>query len=246
MDSEVPLPNETREMYSMKRSFVFAFVLALLLSLQACGDDTSLSVGGNDTGVVVVGTFKWADSSGPGYNLVYDEDGRRGPNGSISGGLIWLDNTYHANEVAFDPKLGTGANARTFAEAFTQQQQQGLAVITLQPGLSISWDGPWRLAHSGTNPTGQPVDSEFLHLVNVEMGNTPNSEFTESSVFEDLYTQNPADKGGGFFGYWLDQDAPLQPGTEIWFNTKEGRQEIVPEQFSGGYVVFVRNATVSY
>ena len=195
--------------------------------------------------IAIIGTLQWAGSSATPKNLIYDDNGRRGANGSISGGLIWLDYSYHSNEVEFDPSLGTGSNARLFAQALTQQS--GAAIITPKPGFTIdSWDSDWRLPHSGTNPTSNPNDSEMLHLVINELGNSLNSIFSMSSVFNNLMTKSPNALGSGFFAYWLEQDTESYPGTEIRFNTRTGRQETTPDLYHGGYVVFVRGATVSY
>ncbi|MHA1553828.1 MAG: hypothetical protein ACTSU0_05395, partial [Alphaproteobacteria bacterium] len=213
----------------------YAFVLAAILCFVASAGHATLAV---------IGTLDWAGSSGPPYNLIYDDNGRRGPNGSIHGGLIWLDYSYYSNEMTLDASLGTGQNARAFAHAITQQS--GAAIITLKPGFTIdSWDSGWRLPHAGSNPTSNPEDSELLHMVIDELGNNPASTFSSSGAFERLLVQSADDKGSGFFGYWLDQDTESKKGTEIWFNTRTGRQETVPEAFHGGYAVFVRNAAVS-
>jgi len=204
-----------------------------------------IAAGAGNAEIAVIGTMQWYGPDATPKNLIYDDNGRRGPGGAISGGLIWLDNSYYSNNVEADPSLGTGANARQFAGVMTQHT--GEAVITLRPGFRIdSWDSGWRLPHSGTNPLNNPPDSEMLHLVVDELGNPPGATFSSSSVFANLMTQLPTEPGGGYFAYWLEQDAPSQRGTEINYNTRTGKQQTTPELFHGGYVVFVRSATVSY
>jgi len=216
-----------------KRSF---FILAVMLCVVSTASHATLTV---------IGTMGWAGMSGPPMNLVYDDNGRRSPSGSIHGGLIWLDRSYNSGEMWVDLSQGTGENARLFADLMTHQSAGW--IITLKPGYTIdSWDSGWRLPHSGSNPTSNPKDSELLHLVVDELGNQPGGPFYERGIFERILVQSPYNKGGGFFGYWLDQDSESVQGTEIWYNTRSGKQETVPAGFRGGYALFVRSATVSY
>ena len=211
----------------------------LILAVVLCGISTT-----SHASLTVIGTIGWLGMSGPPMNLIYDDSGRRSASGSIHGGLIWLDCSYHGNWIEVDASLGTGENARLFAEAITQQSADW--IITLKAGYTIdSWDSDWRLPHSGTNPTSNPADSELLHLVVNELGNEPGGPFSECGIFERVLAQTPGAEGAGFFGYWLGQDNESAQGTEIWFNTLSGRQETVPEAFHGGYALFVRSATVS-
>lgn len=212
-----------------------SILLAAMLSLVA-------DVGHSE--IAVIGTFQWTESSTP-RNLIYDDNGRRNPNGFISGGLIWLDLSYHSNEMMFDYSQGTGANARMFANELTRQSHS--AIITLKPGFSIdSWDSDWRLPHSGSNPTSNPGDSEMLHLVIDELGNSPGDIFHRSSVFNNLMTHAPNEPGESFFAYWLERNAEETQGWEIRFNSRTLRQETVFPDYRAGYAVFIRSATVSY
>jgi len=216
-----------------KRSF---FILALVLCV--------LSTAGHAT-LTIIGTMGWDGMGGPPMNLVYDDNGRRSPNRSIFGGLIWLDRAYTSGEIRVDASLGTGENARLFADLMNQSAGW---IITLKPGYTIdSWDSGWRLPHSGSNPTSNPIDSELLHLVADELGNKRGSPFYEHGIFERILVESPNNKGDGFFGYWLEQDSESAQGAEIWYNTRTGRQEEnVWAGFRGGYALFVRSATVSY
>jgi len=212
----------------------------LILAVVLCGISTT-----SHASLSLIGTIGWAGMSGPPMNLIYDDSGRRSSSGSIHGGLIWLDRSYGSSEIQFDASLGTGENARLFAEAMTQQSDDW--IINIRPGYTIdSWDGDWRLPHSGTNPTGNPSDSELLHLVVEELGNDLGSPFYERGIFERILVQSPDTNGGGFFGYWLAQDNEHASGTGIWFNTLSGQQETVPAGFHGGYALFVRSASVSF
>jgi hypothetical protein len=177
-------------------------------------------------------------------NLIYDDNGRRSASGLISGGLIWLDRYYSSSEVGVAASLGTGENARLFADLMTQSDGW---IIILGPGYTIdSWDSAWRLPHSGSNPTMHPEDSEMLHLVVSELGNEWGHPLYEQGIFTHMLASSPNNKGAGFYPYWLDQDAGSAQGTDIWYNTSSGNQETVPAGFRGGFVMFVRSATVSY
>ncbi|MFC2106372.1 hypothetical protein ACFLS0_06450 [Candidatus Bipolaricaulota bacterium] len=214
-----------------KRSF---FIMVVVLWIASTAGHATLAI---------IGTMSWDGMYGPPMNLVYDDNGRRSLTGSILGGLIWLDRFYSDGEIQVDASLGMGENARLFANLMNQSDW----IITLEPGYTIdSWDSVWRLPHSGTNPTSNPLDSELLHLVADELGNERGSPFYECGLFGRVLVETPGGKGSGFFGYWLDQDVESVQGTEIWYNTRSGGQEIVPAGFHGGFALFVRSATVSY
>jgi len=214
----------------------FVFILAAMLCVLSTVGHATLNI---------IGTISWDGMGGPPMNLIYDNNGRRSANGSILGGLIWLDRTYSSGEIRVDASLGTGENARLFADLMNQSAGW---IITLKPGFTIdSWDSGWRLPHSGTDPTSNPADSEMLHLVEDELGNKRGTPFYERGIFEHILVESPNNKGDGFFAYWLERDSESNQGAEIWYNTRTGRQEEnVWAGFHGGYALFVRSATVSY
>lgn len=216
-----------------KRSF---FILAMILCV--------LSTAGHAT-LTIIGTIGWDGMGGSPINLIYDDNGRRCPSGSIVGGLIWLDRAYYSGEIQVDDSLGTGENARLFADLMNQSAGW---IITLKPGFTIdSWDSGWWLPHSGTDPTSNPTDSEMLHLVADELGNKRGTPFYERGIFERILVESPDNKGDGFFAYWLERDSESAHDAEIWYNTRTGRQEEnIWAGFHGGYALFVRSATVSY
>ena len=139
---------------------LYLFLSAVMLCALSMASHATLTV---------IGTMGWDEMSGPPMNLIYDDNGRRSLNGSILGGLIWLDSSYGSGEIGVDASLGTGENARLFADLMNQSAGW---IITPKPGYTIdSWDSGWRLPHSGSNPTSNPMDSELLHLVVDELGN---------------------------------------------------------------------------
>lgn len=216
-----------------KRSY---YTTAVLLCLVSAASHAALRV---------IGTYEWRTKPSPTYRLIYDDNGRRAPDGTINGGLIWLDHAYNKYDMFYNATLGTGESARRFAQDLTEESPT--YEFSLKPGFTIhSWDGPWRLPHAGTNPTSNPKDSEMLHLVAEELGNPVGTRFYNHGVFENIMWHSPSDQGSGFYGYWLHQDKETSKGTEIWYNTAEGRQETVPAAFHGGYALFVRSATVSF
>ena len=166
-----------------KQSFL---ILAVLLCAFSTASHATLTV---------IGTMGWAGMGGPPMNLIYDDNGRRSASGLISGGLIWLDRCYSSSEVGVDASLGTGENARLFADLMTQS---GGWIIILGPGYTIdSWDSAWRLPHSGSNPTMHPEDSEMLHLVVSELGNEWGHPIYEQGIFTHMLASSPNNKGAG-------------------------------------------------
>ncbi len=106
-------------------------------------------------------TIGQATYGGSSYNLIYDNDSPMGP-------IVWLDYTkardYWSNQMEWATSL------------------YGALSISLNPGVTLTWDGDWRLpatidgpyvqGYDGTTTAGYNItSSELGHLYYSELGN---------------------------------------------------------------------------
>jgi len=220
----------------MKKYYFYGSILLVLIYLST-----------GYAGVVSIGTVSMGETT---CNLLYDDNGRRvvdGQNIHIKGGLLWLDYAYYKTELGYDMNggiSGTWKMARAFAKLLTQEMDNpansDYYTFNLKPGYKIdSWDSSWRLPQAGSS-SNNPAESEMLHLMITEFGNTLGNKPTYFGDFKQLWAVDSGD--GSFVPFWLETNG----GWGVWYNTTEGKQEQIFPDYRGGYAMFVRSATVSY
>jgi hypothetical protein len=98
--------------------------------------------------LINIGTATYGSQN---YNLIYEDDH----------GLIWLD--YTNLPTSWSSQMAWAAGLNTL----------GVLSYNFDPGISVTWEGNWRLPSSGTNPQVgyNQTNSEMGHLYYTELGN---------------------------------------------------------------------------
>jgi len=114
--------------------------------------------------LITIGT---ANYLGTDYNLIYEDDQ----------GLIWLDYTT---------KLAKWDSQETWAAGLNNA---GVLTYSLNPGISISWGGDWRLPSAGGDPRigYNQTTSEMGHLYYVSLDKDAGGPLGDTDPFEDLW-----------------------------------------------------------
>ena len=121
-----------------------------------------LFVGTANASLTMIGTATYGGGT---YNLIYEDD-------SINGGLVWLDYTSGSD---------TWQNQMDWA---SDLNGTGILTYNLNPGITVTWDGDWRLpitdeskcnmsvgfGYEGPDATGYHNYSKGYNMVNSELG----------------------------------------------------------------------------
>lgn len=122
--------------------------------------------------LTTIGTVNYQGSN---YNLIYEDNN----NGN---GLIWMDYTNGFGDWETQMDWATGLN------------NTGELTFSLNPGVSITNEGNWRLPIAGDNPSLGPnqISSEMGHLHYISLENSSGlGAFTNSGPFENLHSFYP-------------------------------------------------------
>ena len=191
---------------AMKGGWVLLLTLTVLLVFS----------GAANAGLITIGTASYAGSN---YDLIYEEaDG-------IYGGLVWLDYTEEP-----------AADWQSQKEWADDLNGGGVLTYDLDPLISVSWEGVWRLPSAGLTPE-DPMTSEMGHLYYTELGNEAGAGgFTNSGLFSNLQSSL----------YWSGTVGPdLGSQPRAWdFLFYDGSQELVLADIPH-YALAVRSGVVS-
>ena len=107
-----------------------------------------------------------ATYNGSDYNLIYEDDQK----------LTWLD---------YPTGVDTWQNQVDWAAGLNLP---GVLTYNLNPGISPSWAGDWRLPSSGANPGWgyNQTKSEMGHLYYISIGGTPGGPLGNPAPFNNL------------------------------------------------------------
>ena len=166
------------------------------------------------------------------YNLIYDDDL----------GIVWLDYTNTVDNWYNQVNWAAGLNS------------PGILTYNLDPGITVSWIGDWRL------PITVQPDPNCLYTDSFGYGYGYNC--TGSEMGHLYYTElgNPSGAGGGLLNntgpftnlqagaYWSGTEYPPNTIYAWFFHFKDGYQGIGPYWYgknaSYGYGIAVRPADV--
>jgi len=221
----------------MKRISLFLLVLLVSAGITRLAEAKLTKIGTATINMKEVGPqgvegmmmgMPGADSDVKEYSLIYEDDQ----------GLVWLDYTNSRTSWFSQVEWAAGLNA------------QGVLTVKLDPGISVTWEGDWRLPKSvdsgrtfgydGTTTAGFNItSSELGHLYYKSLGNQgyydtngnqrtgwyPDSEWglKNKGPFANLQVGN----------YWSGTEySPLK--THAWaFSTAFGEQSCT--SFKGSY-----------
>ncbi|MBU1053370.1 MAG: DUF1566 domain-containing protein [Proteobacteria bacterium] len=158
----------------------------------------------------VIGTASYLGNS---YNLIYEDDQ----------GLVWLDYTSSAN---------TWQNQVNWA---SELNTLGVLSYNLNPGISLSWDGDWRLPSAGSNPLYgyNQTTSEMGHLYYTSLLKPAFGPLGDTSPFDNLQANE----------YW---SGTTEDSLSAWyFNFYYGGLQGTVAKWYGDYALAVRPGEVS-
>ena len=159
------------------------------------------------------------------YNLIYDSDL----------GITWLD--YSKSRDVWTNQLSWAWNLNN----------SGVLIYSVNPGVTVSWSGGWRLPESVDGPypyTGtrfNDTTSEMGHLYYTELGNAAGGPMTNTGDFENLITDDE-------WSYWSTPESSVHEYSTWAFNFSNGAL-FLEMSASGGlpfYALAVRSSNVTF
>jgi hypothetical protein len=159
----------------------------------------------------VIGTATYVGSA---YNLIYEDDQ----------GLVWLDySNFYANWNS-QKSWAAGLNA------------SGVLEYYLNPGISVTWDGDWRLPSSGDNPQVDynQTTSEMGHLYYSSLGKPAYGPLGDTDPFKNLKADY----------YWSGDEYSLNTDNAWYFILNVGYQRHEDKDYYTFYALAVRPGDV--
>lgn len=171
-------------------------------------------------------TIGTATYGGNCYNLIYEDDQK----------LIWLDYT----------------NGLTYSNGYSWQNQvnwasglndSGVLTYNINPGISVKWNGDWRLpetvdgpwvyGNDGTTTAGFNItSSEMGHLYYVSLGNlSPFDTSANPQPGYGLQNTDPFNNLLGIHAYWSGSEYSFDPYYAWGFDFGSGYQNSGPKYY---------------